>query len=130
MTARRVTVLAGAGVLATVVLVAALSWGGGVTGRAIVGLPDAGPVTAWMLPFVRLVLDALATLTIGTTVVAAFLLPGDDRTVGPAAYRLLRLAGLLAAGWTVATVALLGLTLSDVLGTPLPASWPSPAASG
>src|SRR5581483_3132525 len=121
--ARRVTArrMWGVGAVLTgaAVLIAALRWGGGVDGRAIAGLPDAGPITAWALPATRLILDATATLTVGSCATAAFLLPGDDRLLGPAAYRLLRRAGWLASGWAAAGLALLGLTLSDLLGQPL-----------
>ncbi|MER7278572.1 bifunctional copper resistance protein CopD/cytochrome c oxidase assembly protein [Dactylosporangium sp. NPDC000244] len=106
-----------AALLAT--LVVALRWGGGITGRAIVGLPDPGALTAWGLPLARAAADVCAVATVGFTVTAAFLLPGDGRLLGPAAYRMLRRAGWWAAGWAVASLALLPLTLSDLLGQPV-----------
>ncbi|GAA3294795.1 cytochrome c oxidase assembly protein [Dactylosporangium vinaceum] len=101
-------------------LAVALRWGGGITGRAIVGLPDAGAVTAWGLPLARAVADACGVVCAGFVGLAAFLLPGTDQLVGPAAYRLLRAAGWWAGGWAAASLALLPLTLSDLLGRPLP----------
>jgi cytochrome c oxidase assembly factor CtaG len=91
------------------------------------GLPDPGPLTRWGLPVVRLLSDVLVTITVGLAVTAGFLLPGnrpDDPEhngdlVGPAAYRLLRLAALGAASGAVAVAAQALLTLSDLLGRPV-----------
>jgi cytochrome c oxidase assembly factor CtaG/putative copper export protein len=108
-----------------VVLVVALRVGGGAGTRRLAGLPDPGTGTAWGLPVARLLTDALGTLTVGLVVAAAFLLPGDRDLISPAGYRLLRRAALLALGWATACAALIVLTLSDLLGVPLPqaASW-------
>ena len=103
---------------AVVVLLLALHIGGALA-AAIPGLPDPGPVTTWALPLVRLLADALATLTVGMLVTAAFLLPGDGPTVSPHGYLLRRRAGLAAAGWAVSALALIVLTVSDLLGFPL-----------
>nr|WP_205863094.1 cytochrome c oxidase assembly protein [Planosporangium thailandense] len=102
-----------------IVLVVALRAGGAVA-SPLSGLPDAGAGTRWGLPVARLLVDALGTLTVGLAMTAAFLLPGDGRLLSAAGYRLLRRAALGAGCWAVATVALLVLTLSDLLGTPLP----------
>ncbi|MFG3708030.1 cytochrome c oxidase assembly protein [Micromonospora sp. NPDC047670] len=86
---------------------------------AIPGLPDPGPVTTWALPVVRLLADGLATLTVGMLVTAAFLLPGDGRSVSPRGWLLLRRAGALAAGWAAVATTLIVLTVSDLLGAPV-----------
>jgi cytochrome c oxidase assembly factor CtaG len=128
MSARaKLVTFAGSAAVALLVLVVALRWGGGITGRTIAGLPDAGPVTSWALPVVRVVLDASATVTLGWCVAAAFLLPGGDepKILGPAAYRMLRRAGLSAAVWALSSLAVLVLTLSDLLGQPLAQISPS-----
>ncbi|GAA1820488.1 cytochrome c oxidase assembly protein [Planosporangium flavigriseum] len=117
-----------AAVAGVLVLVLALRLGRGAGQARLPGLPDPGPGTTWGLPIVRLLSDVLGTLTVGFAVTAAFLLPGnsaDDRPghgdlVSPAGYRLLRRAAVVALCWAVASVALLGLTLSDLLGVPLP----------
>ena len=103
------------------VLVAALLVGDAITGRALVGLPDAGAVTAWALPAVKLCVDAAGTVTVGLVVTAAFLVPASNTEgrIGPTAYRMLRAATWWAAGWTAGALALLVLTLSDILGEPL-----------
>ncbi|WP_433065032.1 cytochrome c oxidase assembly protein [Dactylosporangium sp. CS-033363] len=123
---RLLTVLGG--LLALVAaLVVALRLGGGISGRTIAGLPDAGPLTSWGLPLARAAADLCGVLCAGWCVTAAFLLPGTGDTgrhgagqlLGPAGYRLLRKAGWWAAGWALAALALLPLTLSDLLGQPL-----------
>ncbi|MFY1659232.1 cytochrome c oxidase assembly protein [Micromonospora sp. WMMD1274] len=103
---------------AVAVLLLALRLGGALA-AAIPGLPDPGPVTTWALPTVRLLVDGLATLTVGFAATAAFLLPGDGASVSPHGWLLLRRAGLAAAGWAAASLTLLVLTVSDLLGVPL-----------
>ncbi|MEU7875271.1 bifunctional copper resistance protein CopD/cytochrome c oxidase assembly protein [Dactylosporangium sp. NPDC049140] len=103
-----------------VTLVVALRWGGGVTGRAIAGLPDPGAFTAWGLPLARAAADVCAVACAGFAVTAALLLPGDGTLLGAAAYRMLRRAAWWAGGWALACLALLPLTLSDLLGRPVP----------
>ncbi|MGC1209722.1 MAG: cytochrome c oxidase assembly protein, partial [Micromonospora sp.] len=102
---------------AAVALLLALRAGGALA-VAIPGLPDPGPVTAWALPLVRLLADALAALTVGMLVTAAFLLPGDGPSVSPHGWLLLRRAGAMSLGWAFAALALIALTVSDVLGVP------------
>ncbi|MEU7800423.1 cytochrome c oxidase assembly protein [Micromonospora arborensis] len=109
-------------------LLLALRLGGALT-APIPGLPDAGPATAWALPAVRLLSDGLATVTVGMLVTAAFLLPGDERSVSPHGYLLLRRASVTAVGWAVAALSLLVLTVSDLLGQPLDTLRPSTVVS-
>jgi putative copper resistance protein D len=115
------------------VLAAALEFGHGLDTSGIPGLPDAGPLTGWALPVVRVGLDLSGALTVGLCVTAAFLLPsdvpGDDRSVSAQGYRLLRRASWCAAGWAVAAAALLVLSVSDVLGQPLSQVAPSAVRS-
>ncbi|MGC4890555.1 cytochrome c oxidase assembly protein [Micromonospora sp. DT227] len=103
---------------AVAVLLLALRLGGALA-AAVPGLPDPGPVTTWALPTVRLLEDGLATLTVGFAATAAFLLPGDGASVSAHGWLLLRRAGLAAAGWAAASLTLLVLTVSDLLGVPL-----------
>ncbi|MDG9675814.1 cytochrome c oxidase assembly protein [Micromonospora sp. DH14] len=102
---------------------------GGALTAAIPGLPDAGPTTAWTLPVVRLLSDGLATVTVGMLVTAAFLLPGDGRSVSPHGYLLLRRASVSALGWAVAALSLMVLTVSDLLGQPLETLKPATVVS-
>lgn len=117
------TVISGAALL-----VLGLRVGGALT-AALPGLPDAGPVTTRALPAVRLLADGLATVTVGMLVTAAFLLPGDGRSVSPHGYLLLRRAGVAALGWSVTALALLVLTVSDLLGQPLATLRPATVVS-
>ena len=68
-------------------------------------------------------------VTVGLLVTAAFLLPGDGRTVSPHGYLLLRRASLAAPGWAVAALSLLVLTVSDLLGQPLETLRPATVVS-
>ncbi|MFI6760065.1 cytochrome c oxidase assembly protein [Micromonospora sp. NPDC050417] len=108
------------GVAALAVLLLTLRLGGAVESTAIAGLPDPGPVTRWGLPVVRLVLDGFATVTVGLLLTAAFLLPGDRSSVSPRGYLLLRWATGCALGWALSAIAMLVLTVSDLLGQPIP----------
>ncbi|HTJ33894.1 MAG TPA: cytochrome c oxidase assembly protein [Dactylosporangium sp.] len=129
MSTKRIAVAAVAVGVLLLMLVVALHYGGGVAAERIPGLPDPGAWTRWGLPATRAALDVFGTLTVGWCVTAAFLLPGTagadgerhgrGQLVGPAAYRLLRRASWWAAGWAVASLAMLPLTLSDLLGVPV-----------
>lgn len=114
----------GGAAVAVAVAVLAAGFGGALTGSRITGLADAGPATTTALPVLRLVSDVVAAITVGCTVFAAFLLPGLERTVGPAGYRLLRLGGLVAGVWALTAAGLLVLTTSDLLGRPLTQTTP------
>ncbi|MEO3924971.1 cytochrome c oxidase assembly protein [Micromonosporaceae bacterium B7E4] len=109
---------AGAGLAGLGVLLLALAAGDGLNATTITGLPDPGPVTSYALPMVRLLGDALATLTVGLAVTAAFLLPGDGPSVSAPGYLLLRRVTALAAGWATTALVLIVLTVSDLLGAP------------
>ncbi|CCH19680.1 cytochrome c oxidase assembly protein [Micromonospora lupini] len=102
---------------------------GGALTAAIPGLPDAGPATTWALPVVRLLSDGLATVTVGMLVTSTFLLPGDERTVSPHGYLLLRRASLGALGWAITALSLTVLTVSDLLGQPLATLSPATVVS-
>ncbi|MFI5495944.1 cytochrome c oxidase assembly protein [Actinoplanes sp. NPDC051859] len=105
---------------AAVVLVVALLGGGAVDDAALPGIAGAGMFTEWGLPTVTLVTTVLGILTVGTAVTAAFLLPGDGPSVAAHGWLLLRRATWLALGWAGGAAATLVLTVSDVLGTPVP----------
>jgi cytochrome c oxidase assembly factor CtaG/putative copper export protein len=104
---------------ALVALVAALLFGGGVDGEVLPGIPSPGPLTEWALPLAGFLANALGVLALGATVTAAFLLPGDGPSVAPHGWLLLRRTTWLALGWAAASLAVLLLTVSDVLGTPV-----------
>ncbi|MEU4236037.1 cytochrome c oxidase assembly protein [Actinoplanes sp. NPDC026619] len=104
---------------AALTLVAALIFGHGVDDAVLPGIPTPGAATEWALPVMTLLANLLGVLTVGATVTAAFLLPGDGRSVSAHGWLLLRRATWLAAGWAVAALALIVLTVSDVLAVPV-----------
>ncbi|GLY99456.1 cytochrome c oxidase assembly protein [Actinoplanes sp. NBRC 103695] len=114
-------------------LIAALIGGGAVDGTVLPGIPSPGPLTEWALPAVTFLGNAAGVLTVGATVTAAFLLPGDGRSVAAHGWLLLRRATWAALVWAVAALLSVVLTVSDVLGVPVadlgPASVVSFAAS-
>ncbi|MDY7088655.1 MAG: cytochrome c oxidase assembly protein [Actinomycetota bacterium] len=101
------------------VLVAALKFGGAVNTEVLPGLPDPGPVTEWALPAFTLLAEALGVLTVGLAVTAAFLLPGDGRSVAAHGWVLLRRVTWLALAWAFAVAAVVVLSVSDILGIPV-----------
>jgi cytochrome c oxidase assembly factor CtaG/putative copper export protein len=107
--------------VAVVALLAALMFGGGVDDTVLPGIPSPGPLTWWGLPVVKLLTNTFGVLVAGMTVTAAFLLPGDGRSVSAHGWRLLRAGTWLALGWAVSAVALILLTVSGILGLPVAA---------
>ncbi|MDR7276481.1 cytochrome c oxidase assembly protein [Catenuloplanes atrovinosus] len=97
----------------------ALWQGGGADTTEIVGLAQPGAATVWGLPALRLLSDALATVTAGLVVTGAFVLPGEGRAISATAFRMVRRARWTAALWSLTALALIAFTLSDVLGAPL-----------
>ncbi|MCW2567197.1 MAG: copper resistance domain protein [Mycobacterium sp.] len=118
-------VVLGAALVSALLVAAAVLWAGGaIDARALPGLPDAGTVTPWALPLLRVLGDLAAAVTVGCLLATAFAVPGrvDERgrrRVSPHGYRWLRAAAVSAATWAVATVGALVFTLSDLLGRPV-----------
>lgn len=100
-------------------LIAALAGGGAVDGTVLPGIPSPGALTEWALPAVTFLGNAAGVLTVGATVTAAFLLPGDGRSVAAHGWVLLRRATWAALVWAVAALMSVVLTVSDVLGVPV-----------
>ena len=121
----RTPLVLGAALVAALLVAAAALWtGGAIDARTLPGLPDAGRVTPWALPLLRVLGDLAAAATVGCLLATAFAVPGrlDDRgrrRVSPHGYRWLRAAALAAAIWAVATAGALVFTLSDLLGRPV-----------
>jgi cytochrome c oxidase assembly factor CtaG/putative copper export protein len=105
--------------VAVMALLAALMFGGGVDDTVLPGIPSPGPLTWWGLPAVKLLTNTLGVLVAGVTVTAAFLLPGDGPSVSAHGWRLLRAGTWLSLGWAFSVVALILLTVSDILGLPV-----------
>jgi putative copper resistance protein D len=121
----RAPAVLGAAVVAALFVAAAALWSGGaIDARALPGLPDAGTVTPWALPLLRVLGDLAAAVTVGCLLATAFAVPGrlDDRgrrRVSAHGYRWLRAAAVAAATWAAATAGALVFTLSDLLGRPV-----------
>ncbi|MFC6565623.1 cytochrome c oxidase assembly protein [Actinoplanes utahensis] len=104
---------------AVLALVAASRFGGAVDSTTLPGIPGPGAFTGWALPVVRMLANLLGVLTAGLTVTAAFLLPGDGRSVSAHGWLLLRRVTVLALAWAAASAMLIVFTVSDVLGLPV-----------
>ena len=110
---------------AAAAMIAALLLGGGRPRPAPDGLPDAGLVTGWALPLAKVAFDVAAIGTIGYLLVAAVLVGAADRIdqpdgrLSPVSLRATRAASRWAAGWCAATLAVLVLSLSDIVGVPV-----------
>lgn len=101
--------------VSVVVLVVVLSVGGGAPQPSPAGLPDAGPLTGWGLPVIRLLVDLAGVTTVGLVLVASRVVH-----VAPAAAdEALPVAGQVAAVWSaLATVQAL-LFMSEAQAAPL-----------
>jgi len=105
---------------ATAVLVAVLLFGGGTVRGGIAGLPDAGRLTAWALPASRLMSDTAGVFTIGFLLAAALFTSSRNGALTLTGVRLGRLAAGSAGLWGLGAAAGLVLSLSDILGWPVP----------
>ncbi len=117
---RPARLLAGAALIALVVM-ALLLWSG--DGRPVPsppGIPDPGAGTEWALPLTRVLADLAAILTVGLLLTGAVLVPARDGLLRGARLRWTRAARWSALVWTGAVVAQVVLTLSDVLAQPVP----------
>ena len=94
----------------TAVLVVVLLAGGGAPQPVPVGLPDAGPVTGWGLPLVRLAADLLGIATLGLLLAAAFLLPSPAAGLADLPARAAIWAGRAATAWLAAVAVEVVLT--------------------
>ena len=117
--ARPVTsVLAAVGVCG-LVLLGALVLAGGRAQPAIAGLADAGQLTGWALPAVRMVFDLAAVTTVGALLVAGVLLRPVAPLLSVVALSAVRSAPWSAGLWSVSAVLLFLLTASETVGVPL-----------
>ncbi|MFE6506318.1 cytochrome c oxidase assembly protein [Nocardioides sp. NPDC057767] len=114
------------GLLTTPVLVtvALLSLTGAVASPTS-GLPDPGALTRWGLPVARVVRDVAATVTIGSLVLAAVLLPGAGRRLLGAAQRRSQVVAAAAGStWVVAGAIEIIFVQADVSGvSPWSGGW-------
>jgi putative copper export protein len=107
--------LVGSALVSVVVLVVVLDAGGGAPQPSPAGLPDAGPVTGWGLPVVRLLVDLAGFITVGMALIASRVI-----AVKPvAADEALPVAGRAAAVWGGLAVLQSLLFVSEAQAEPL-----------
>jgi len=112
--------IVGMGVLVAVLVAGGLTALTGARPIASLGLPDPGMLTSVGLPAVRGAAESFMVLTIGATLLAAFLAPPQrSGYLDAAGYRALRTASWLAAGWVAASLLLVPLNVADALGRPV-----------
>lgn len=88
------------------------------------GLSDAGPVVRWALPLTRVVHDVAASLTIGSLLVAATMVPGRTRAESsaldePRRAAAFRVATAAAFVWAIAGAVGVVFTFADAAGLPV-----------
>lgn len=113
------TAIAAAVAAALIALVIALYAGGAVVEKVVPGLPDAGTLTRWALPFAKLAMDVTSLLTVGSLVVAVTLLPSRKGELGGTSEAYLRAVSWLATAWAASAAATLVFSVSDIVGLPI-----------
>ncbi|CUR54321.1 cytochrome c oxidase assembly protein [Nocardioides sp.] len=111
--------------LPAVVAVALLAANGNLEPVVGFGLPDPGATTRWALPVARALRDVGATLTIGSLVLAAVVVPGrpDAKAMlSPPQLHLLSAAVMAGSLWIWSGVAEIVLVYSDVVAQPVSAT--------
>ena len=115
-----VTGVALLGAAVAVLVAAGLTALSGARPLTSLGLPDPGTLTTVGLPAVRAAAEVCMALTIGAVLLAAFLVPPQGSGyLDVAGYRALRAASWAAAGWAVAAVLMVPLSIADALGRPV-----------
>lgn len=108
------------GVLAALVA-AGLTVASGGQNYAVLGLPDAGPVTEDGLAALGVATELGAALCIGSLLLAVFLVPPRPaaRVLAADGYAAVRTAGWAALFWCVAALVTVPFTVADALGRPV-----------
>jgi len=111
--------------LAIFVMVLFLRLGGGAPAPAPTGIPDSGAFVGWALPLTKVLADLSAILVSGFLVAAVFLLPSAGDEVEGLSVQAVRLASWWAVVWSITSVGLFILNISDTFARPLAGlSWP------
>ena len=101
------------------VMVATLQIGGGAPEPSPVGIPDPGPLVGWALPATTFLTRVAAVVVIGFLLAAVFLLPTSTDVVEGLSVAAVALASRWAVVWSLASLAVLVLAVSDVFARPL-----------
>jgi putative copper resistance protein D len=84
------------------------------------GLPDPGLATRAALPAVRVLSQAAAVITVGSLLLAAFLVPPQPNGyLDTGGYAAMRTARIAAAVWALTAVSMVALGAADALGRPV-----------
>ena len=102
--------------VASLVLVAALIFGGAAPQPVAPGLPDAGPFVGWALPWAILVGRIAACGTVGFLLAASVLLPNRGDTVEGLSVVAVTRAGRVAAAWFLVSLIQFVLAAAEVFG--------------
>ncbi|WP_433599145.1 cytochrome c oxidase assembly protein [Nocardia sp. CA-135953] len=115
------TALAGAIAAVVAAMIVGLS---AAQALSLLGIPDPGPLTTYGLPAVRALADLSAALTVGSLLLAAFLVPPQaDGLLDLGGYRAVRRASNFALTWACCAALLIPLTVSDTTGQPFGQIW-------
>ncbi|TSD99985.1 copper resistance protein CopD [Skermania sp. ID1734] len=103
---------------AVAALVAALVVGlSAANALVLLGIPDPGPLTTYGLPAVRAIAEGAGVISIGSLLLAAFLVPPQRSGILDVdGYRAVRIASNAALAWAICAALLVPLTLSDTSG--------------
>lgn len=106
-------------VVALVVAVALTALTGAKT-FTVLGLPDPGALTTYGLPVVTAAAECAAVLTVGSLLLAAFLVPPESSGyLDVAGFRAVRATTWFAGGWCVAAALMVPFSVADALGRPV-----------
>ncbi|WP_344871839.1 cytochrome c oxidase assembly protein [Nonomuraea antimicrobica] len=117
---------AGSALIAAAVVLLAVALARDGSEPEIAGLPEAGPLTEWGLPLVRLGYQVCAVAVVGTLLAASVLAPAGSSARAVC----LRAAGRWALGWAVTACLGYVLTVSEVSALPVADLLADPATLG
>jgi putative copper resistance protein D len=101
------------------VMVVALQLGDGAPTPSPTGIPDPGPIVGWGLPAISYLTQLAAVVVTGFLLTAVFLLPTSKDVVEGLSVSAVSLASRWAVVWSLASVAVFVLTVSDVFARSL-----------
>ena len=102
-----------------VVMVVALQVGDGAPRPSPAGIPDPGLLVGWTLPALTYLTQISAVLVAGFLLAAVFLLPTNKDVAEGLSVSTVSLASRWAVVWSVASIVVFVLTVSDVFARPL-----------
>ena len=110
----------GVGAVLAALVAGGLAAGIGARPLATLGLPDPGTLTTIGLPVVRALAEVAMVVTIGSLLLAAFLVPPQrSGYLDVAGYRAVRMASWSAAAWVAGAALLVPLNVASALGRPV-----------